>query len=58
MQDFDFMSNEQKVVVEYRKSTGYKVEKLPNGYWLCYKEKHKMIINGCGWDTYIGVGNA
>ncbi len=51
----EFISNEQKVVVEYRQSIGYSTEKLPNGFWLCYKGRHKMIINGCGWDTYTGV---
>lgn len=50
-----FMSDEQKAVVQYRESIGYICEPLKNGYWLCYKGKHKMIINGCGWDTYTGI---
>jgi hypothetical protein len=51
----EYISPEQKVVVEARIKMGYEVEKLSNGYWLCYKGRHKMIINGCGWDTYTGV---
>lgn len=50
-----YISNEQKIVVEARIKMGYECEKLNNGYWLCYKGRHKMIINGCGWDTYTGV---
>jgi hypothetical protein len=51
----DFISNEQKAVVEYRQSIGYSIERMQNGFWLCYKGRHKMIINGLGYDTYTGV---
>jgi hypothetical protein len=50
-----FISREQQVVVEYRQKIGYVCEKLGNGYWLCFKGKHKMIINGLGYDTYTGI---
>lgn len=51
----EFISKEQKLVVEARASMGYVTERLNNGFWLCFKGRHKMIINGCGWDTYTGV---
>ena len=50
-----YISKEQQAVVNARLNMGYTVERMDNGYWLCYKGKHKMIINGCGWDTYTGV---
>lgn len=51
----NYLSEEQRIVVEYRIKIGYYCEMLKNGYWLCYKNKHKMIINGLGYDTYTGV---
>ena len=51
----DFVSFEQEIVVKARLKMGYSCERLDNGYWLCFKGRHKMIINGCGWDTYTGV---
>lgn len=51
----EYISKEQQAVVEARQRMGYAVEKLSNGFWLCYKGRHKMIINGCGWDTYTEV---
>lgn len=50
-----FISKEQQAVVETRQKMGYECEKMVNGFWLCFKGRHKMIINGCGWDTYTGV---
>jgi hypothetical protein len=50
-----FISNEQKIVVEARQKMGYETERLSNGYWRCFKGRHMMIINGCGYDTYTGV---
>lgn len=50
-----FLSKEQQVVVEARIKQGYECEKMKNGFWLCFKGRHKMLINGCGWDTYTGV---
>jgi len=51
----EFISKEQEAVVKYRQSIGYETEPLSNGFWLCYKGKHKMIINGLGFDTYTGI---
>ena len=50
-----FISGEQQAVVEARESMGYDCEKMFNGFWLCVKKRHKMIINGLGYDTYTGV---
>lgn len=50
-----FISKEQQAVVEARQKMGYECAQLNNGFWLCFKGRHKMIINGCGWDTYTGV---
>lgn len=50
-----FISGEQQAVVEARESMGYECEKMLNGFWLCVKKRHKMIINGLGYDTYTGV---
>lgn len=50
-----FISQEQQVVVEARQKRGYDCEKMANGFWLCFKGRHTMVINGCGWDTYTGV---
>ena len=50
-----FISDEQKVVVESRMKQGYHCERIQQGFWLCYKGRHKMIINGLGYDTYTGV---
>jgi len=51
----EYISEHQKCVVEYRKTKGYVCERLSNGYYLCYKGRHKMIINGLGYDSYTGV---
>lgn len=48
-----YISKEQQAVVEYRISIGYAAERLSNDYWLVYKGRHKMIINGLGYDTYV-----
>ena len=50
-----YRSKEQQAVVEARLKMGYTCVKMKNGYWLCYKGNHKMIINGLGYDTYTGI---
>lgn len=50
-----FLSAEQKAVVEYRISSGYECSIQSNGYWFCHKGKHRMLINACGHDCFVGV---
>lgn len=50
-----FISTEQQAVVEYRESMGYVCDEKPGGYYLCYKGRHTMVINGLGYDTYTGI---
>lgn len=51
----DFLSKEQEAVVQYRIKIGYTCELKPNGYWFCYKGKHRMLINACGHDCFVSV---
>ena len=53
----DFISNEQKAVVEFRIRDGYKFKLLSNGFIHLWKGSHQIIINGLGYDTYIPKGN-
>lgn len=50
-----FISKEQEIVVKSRIGLGYACEAMPNGFWRCIKGKHRMEINGLGFDTYVGV---
>lgn len=50
-----YLTREQQVVVEARIKMGYESFSLPNGFITVYKGRHKMIINGLGYDTYTGV---
>lgn len=52
-----FKTKEQQVVVEARINMGYEAEELPNGDWVVWKGKHKMIIECLGYDCYVPVGN-
>lgn len=51
----NFLSEEQRIVVEYRRSVGYECVLQKNGYWCCCKGRHKMVIDGCGYDRHVGV---
>lgn len=50
-----FISVEQEAVVLYRIKQGYQVEFLSNGFYKLWKNRHTMIINGLGYDTYTGI---
>lgn len=50
---FNYISEEQKIVVEYRIKSGYNAEQLSNGFIHLWKGKHQLIINGLGYDTYV-----
>ena len=49
----NFIANEQKAVVESRIKDGYSYITLSNGFYELIKGKHKMIINGMGYDTFV-----
>lgn len=50
-----FLSKEQEVVVRYRMGISYTCERQKNGYWFCVKGKHRMLIDTCGYDRFVGV---
>ena len=53
----EYLTKEQQVVVDYRKSIGYDGYKLPNGDWVLCKGRHKIQINCLGYDCYVPTGN-
>lgn len=49
----NYLTKEQKAVVEYRLSIGYDYQVLPNGNYKMWKKRHIMIINCLGYDCYV-----
>jgi hypothetical protein len=52
-----YKTKEQQIVVESRIKSGYESQELPNGDWMIWKGRHKMIINCLGYDIYVPSGN-
>jgi hypothetical protein len=51
----EYINETQRIVVEAYIKKGYETLRQKNGFWVCFKGRHKVIINGLGFDVYAGI---